>query len=291
MVQSLEDINGVKMIRKLKKLHQIYKLERYNENIQFLENMKTGLSPFERERVLSFPAFTKGQVDFFGKAFLFSHGPSFIHSVEELFEEEVYKFTADVENPYIIDCGANIGLSVIYFKKLFPKSKIIAFEPDENIFKLLEENILNNDFRDVILKKQAVWTEDTTLNFFSEGALAGSTVVDFGNKNNVINVNAIDLKKYLSKPVDFLKIDIEGAENRLIFNIEPVLKNVKNLFLEYHGILNEPQNLGEILNLLKRCGFEYYIRLAAETLKFPFCGEISANFNQQLNIFCYRKNN
>ena len=284
------DINGKKMIKKLKKLHQIYKQERYKENIQFLENNKTGLSPFEREKVSNFPAFTEGTAIFFGKPFHFSHGPSFIHSVEEIFEEEVYKFQSEIENPFIIDCGANIGLSVIYFKKLFPKSKIIAFEPDEKIFKLLEENIFkSNELKDVILKKEAVWIEDTTLSFFSEGALAGSSVVDFGKKNNVINVKAVDLKKHLLKHVDFLKIDIEGAENELIFDIEPLLKNVKNLFLEYHGLLNEPQNLGEILNLLKEEGFQYYIRVAGETINFPFCNEEPTGFNQQLNIICYRK--
>lgn len=278
------------MISKLKILHKLYKHERYKENIQFLQNPKTGISPVDCELILQYPEFTNGNVNFFGKPFYFSHGPSFIHSVNELFEEEVYKFKSDIENPYIIDCGANIGLSIIYFKKLFPKSKILAFEPDEKIFDLLKENIFaNNTFNDITLKKEAVWINDTELSFFSEGALAGSAVVDFGKKNNVIKVQAVDLKKHLQERIDFLKIDIEGAENTVIFDIADHLKNVKNLFLEYHGLLNEPQNLGEILNLLKNQGFEYYIRVAGNTMKFPFCNEVPTTFNQQLNIFCYRK--
>jgi len=60
------------------------------------------------------------------------------------------------------------------------------------------------------------------------------------------------------------------------------------MFLEYHGLIDQPQNLGEILNLLKEAGFQYYIRLAGETMKFPFCDEKPTAFNQQLNIFCYR---
>ncbi|MDP2454928.1 MULTISPECIES: FkbM family methyltransferase [unclassified Kaistella] len=278
------------MINKLKKLHQLYKQERYKENVQFLQNPKTGLSPADKERALHYPDFTDGEVNFFGKPFRFSHGSSFIHSVDELFEEEVYRFKSDIDNPYIIDCGANIGLSIMYFKKLFPKSKILAFEPDEKIFNILKENIFTrNTFNDITIKKEAVWIDDTELSFFSEGALAGSSVVDFGKKNNVIKVQAINLKKYLLEPVDFLKIDIEGAENTVIFDIANHLGNVKNLFLEYHGLLNEPQNLGEILTLLKKQGFEYYIRVAGNTLKFPFCNETPSNFNQQLNIFCYRK--
>lgn len=278
------------MINKLKKLHKLYKHERYKENIQFLQNPKTGISLADREKTLQYPQFTNGKVNFFGQFFSFSHGPSFVHSVDEIFEEEVYKFNSEREDPYIIDCGANIGLSIIYFKKLFPKAKILAFEPDEKIFDLLEQNIATYPhLHEITLKKEAVWINDTELSFFSEGALAGSSVVDFGKKNNIIKVQATDLKKYLGEPIDFLKMDIEGAENTVIFDIADYLVNVKNLFLEYHGLLNEPQNLGEILNLLKKQGFEYYIRVAGNTLNFPFCNEVPTTFNQQLNIFCYRK--
>lgn len=138
------------------------------------------------------------------------------------------------------------------------------------------------------LHREAVWTENTELSFFSEGSLAGSTVVDFSNRNDVRKVKAIDFKKYLDKKIDFLKIDIEGAENELIFDIKDHLFNVNKLFLEYHGIIGETQNLGNILNLLTDNGFEYYIRLAGETISNPFCGEKPSSFNQQLNILCYR---
>lgn len=273
-----------------KKIYRLNKKAYTEYKNRDVPHPKTGISESERKRLLKYPPFMEGEAHFFGKPFGFSHGPSFVHSVDELFDEEVYKFESDKENPYIVDCGANIGLSILYFKKRFPKSKILAFEPDDQIFDILKKNVLvHNNFSNVILKKEAVWTEDTELSFFSEGALAGSSVVDFGNNNNVIKVQAVDLKKHLQEPVDFLKIDIEGAENKVIFDIAVHLDNVKNLFLEYHGLLNEPQNLGEILNLLKEKGFEYYIRVAGDTLKFPFCNESPSSFNQQLNIFCYRK--
>jgi FkbM family methyltransferase len=278
------------MLEKIKKLLQIYREERYKENTKTLVNDKTGLSSQEIEKITNTPPFSEGVANLFNYQFYYSHGESFLHSMEEIFNEQVYKFNSDTDEPYIIDCGANIGLSIYYFKKIFPQSKILAFEPDDKIFQLLKKNIdqINTD-GSIILKNEAVWKEDTELSFFSEGALAGSSVIDFGKKNNVIKVKAIDLKKHLFQSVDFLKIDIEGAENELIFDIAPQLRNVKNLFLEYHGLVNQPQNLGDILNLLKECGFEYYIRLAADTLQFPFCSERTSSFNQQLNIFCYRK--
>src|SRR5687768_2021146 len=42
----------------------------------------------------------------------------FLHSVQEIFIDEVYRFRPSCANPLIIDCGANIGLSAIYFKGL-----------------------------------------------------------------------------------------------------------------------------------------------------------------------------
>lgn len=261
---------------------QAYREYKYRNDV----NPKTGISGSERERLLHYPPFTLGKTTLFGGTFTFSDAAGYLHSVDEIFGEDVYKFKTPNHSPYIIDCGANMGLSILYFKKNYPDSTILAFEPDHKTFNILKENTAHLD--GVTIREEAVWTADTTLEFFSEGSLAGSAMVDFAHKNNKTSVRAIDLKKYLNRKIDFLKIDIEGAENELIFDIKDHLSQVDKMFLEYHGLIDEPQNLGEILNLMKEAGFQYYIRLAGETVKFPFCGEKPVNFNQQLNIFCYR---
>lgn len=271
----------------LKKLYntnrKLYQEQKYRNVV----SLKTGISLAEIERIKNYPPLKDGVAHIFGNAFHFSDSGGFIHSLEEIYNEEIYKFTSEKNKPYIIDCGANMGASIYYFKKIYPNAEILAFEPDEHTFSILQKNmpLFGND---VEIRKEAVWVEDTELTFFSEGSLAGSLVVDFANRKNTIKVKAIDFKKYMNREIDFLKIDIEGAENKLIFDIEDQLHNVKNLFLEYHGIIGEKQNLGDILNLLSDKGFQYYIRLAGETIKHPFCGEKPSGFNQQLNILCYR---
>jgi hypothetical protein len=52
----------------------------------------------------------------------------------EIFIDNEYYFTAENENPYIIDCGSNIGMSIFDFKMLYPNSRILAFEPGEEAF-------------------------------------------------------------------------------------------------------------------------------------------------------------
>lgn len=282
--------NGNKyMLKKIKRVFDLLRLELHQFKMKHVENLKTGISPFERQRINNLPKLKAGIATIFEKPFHYSDKDGFLHSLDEIFEQETYKFFSEKESPLIIDCGANIGLSTYYFIRQFPNSKIIAFEPDKEIFKLLENNVKSfPNHQNIEIHNTAVWTEDTQLKFYSEGSLAGSLSLDVAKKNNYDTVEAVDLKKYLQNEVDFLKIDIEGAENTLIFDIKNSLKNVKLLFLEYHGIVNQPQNLGDILNLLHNAGFEYYIRLAADTLNFPFCNEKNTTFNQQLNIFCYR---
>jgi FkbM family methyltransferase len=273
----------VKILKKiLKKLHS-----KIFSKKTFLSN---GISLHDNNRIKKMRRFETNEVKLDGVPFKFSDSRGFIHSVEEIIVDKIYDFKPDNEKPLIIDCGSSFGLSIYFFLKKFPNSKIIGFEADNKIFDLLKTNVdsfKNNS--NVELHNKAVWTKDETLSFYREGSLAGSLQADFSKKDDIINVQAIDLKEYLNQTVDFLKLDIEGAENSVIFHVQDKLKNVKNLFLEYHGLLGETQNLGEILNLLTKVGFEYYIRLAGETMKKPFIDKEPARFNQQLNIFCYRK--
>ena len=50
-------------------------------------------------------------------------------------------FSVDGADPLIIDCGANIGISVLEWKSRWPMARVICFEPDPDAFRLLEMNI------------------------------------------------------------------------------------------------------------------------------------------------------
>src|SRR5262245_55665784 len=51
---------------------------------------------------------------------------SFVNTYAEIFQRELYRFHTDSAGPKILDCGANIGLAVIYFKRLYPHARITA---------------------------------------------------------------------------------------------------------------------------------------------------------------------
>ena len=187
-----------------------------------------------------------------------------LHSLNEIFIEEVYKFNADTSKPFIIDCGANVGLSVLYFKKLYPGAKVIAFEPDKAIFKMLLQNLESLNITDVITINKAVWIDDSQIQFLASGALGGKiyTATQDQHPPATQNIESIRLKSFLTSAIDFLKIDIEGAELAVVKDCKDVLHFVKHLFVEYHSDPLQPQSLNELLGIIKGAGFRVYMKEA-----------------------------
>ena len=134
---------------------------------------------------------------------------SFVAGYEEIFRRENYKVEFGKQKPFIIDCGSNIGLSIIYFKNYFPDATIIGFEPDPSIFQILKRN--TQRFNHVMLYNKALGAEKKKLNFISEGGFSGRVKED-ATGSNVIEVNIEPLSTYIDRDIDLLKIDIEGAE-------------------------------------------------------------------------------
>lgn len=210
-----------------------------------------------------------------------------LYSYKEIFTNEIYRFQSDKQSPFIIDCGSNIGLSVLYFKKLFPSSTIIAFEPDANNFSLLKQNVKDNKLDNVQLNEAAVWITDGEISF--EANESEASHISYTNSPN--KVKAVRLKQLLiaNNEVDFLKIDIEGAETEVIEDCKEILYKASNIFLEYHGKANETDKLNRLLAIVKDNGFKLYIRNAADNLQHPFFEKATGTiYDVQLNLFCYK---
>jgi FkbM family methyltransferase len=213
-----------------------------------------------------------------------------LHTWQDIFENEIYKFTASSDHPLIIDCGANIGISVLYYKTLYPAADVITFEPDRQNFQLLTKNIAENNLQQVILNEAAIWNENGTISFASN-ASEGSSIVLTIEGNNIVSVPSVRLADLLAKyeKIDFLKIDIEGAENKVIDDCSHLLSKVENLFLEYHGTVDETEKLTGILKIITDAGFKCYLTTAANHLHHPFSEKRTGNRHDvQLNLFCYR---
>ena len=222
----------------------------------------------------------------FGKEIKITNSFWYLHSLNELFIDEVYKFNSNSVIPKIIDCGSNIGLSIIFFKKMYPGAEIIAFEPDDDIYTISKYNLNQFGINDVKLFQKAVWINEEPLLFSKKGSLSGHIVKE--KFENTIEIKTVRLKDFLCQKIDFLKIDIEGAEYDILKDCGESLKNVDNIFVEYHSFSENHQMIGELLIILKSAGFKVYVKEAWENMKKPYVEKKEPYFDLQLNIFGYR---
>lgn len=264
-------------------MHHISNIKKIIKKIVL--NNKRSDNENEFSKILQRERYTPATITLFSHQFNIVDSASFFSQYRAIFKSEIYKFNADNPKPYILDCGANIGLSIIYFKKFYPESEIIGFEPDKKIFAALSKNIHSFNLSHVTLVNKGLWNKKTTLRFFSEGADAGRIAVK-RDTSNIIKIPTIQLRKYLKKPVDFLKLDIEGAETTVLEDCKDLLTNVKNIFVEYHSFTQELQTLDRLLAILHNNSFRYYISSAGVYTAFPFLEKnYYLGMDNQLNIF------
>jgi FkbM family methyltransferase len=212
----------------------------------------------------------------------------FKHSYQEIFEQGTYKFAEpSLKSFLIVDCGSNIGLSILYYKFYYPNARIIGIEPDPNIFSLLDANLRQYNFQDISLLNKAAWVNNNSIEFESKGGMGGAIAAE-RQVANTIKIQSVRLKDLLDQPVDFLKIDIEGAEIEVLNDCSSLLVNVKSMFVEYHCYKGQKQLLNDLLSLVTSAGFRYYIRQAYENMDYPFIQKTGAFMDMQLNIFCFR---
>jgi FkbM family methyltransferase len=245
----------------------------------------------ELERLKRMPRYIKTNTILFGKKIEVPDSASYTFMYKEIFEENIYKFKTKNSKPYIIDGGANIGLSTIYFKLLFPESNIVSFEPDLKIFNYLKVNIEAFGFKNIDLLNKGIWKENTKLLFNSEGADGGLISEIAKDKESSEFVQVVSLNPFLEQPVDFLKLDIEGAETIVLKDIANNLKNVERIFVEYHSMVGQPQTLNEVIEILTKANFRLYMSIPGNnSIKSPLMGlKKYNNMDLQLNIFGYKE--
>jgi FkbM family methyltransferase len=212
---------------------------------------------------------------------------SFLLMSEEIFGRQTFQFSTDHPEPFIIDAGANIGLATIYFKQLYPSSHVLAFEPDPAIFEVLSKNVSQLGLQGVELINRALWKSCGTMQFWSEGSWSGRLASN-GDAPNT-EVKSVRLGDYIQRPVQFLKMDIEGAEIDVLEECACKLHFVERLFLEYHSFADQPQRIETLFQILASAGFRVQIHpeFVADQ---PFVQRKSiSGFDFQMKVFAFRE--
>ena len=258
-------------------------------NPKFVDSIKRTLGfasldvDYELSKISRLGRFKTGETNLIHPKFRFVDSESFINQFTEIFRNDTLFFKTDKANPMIVDCGSNVGVSVCYFKSIFPSSKIIAFEPDLDIFSVLKENTRPFDPSEVEIHNKAVWIEEKKLSFQPDGA-DGGRLLSQGKHS----VSTVRLSDYLQTHVNMLKIDIEGAEKFVLPSIAESLKNVEHLFLELHVEEKQPELLEQTCQLLRERGFRYKIDTVGSVNFKSF--ECRDTYSMQMNIYAVNEN-
>jgi len=240
----------------------------------------------ETERLTALPRYVPTVTHLLGPPVALVDAASFLWTYHDVFVRGIYAFRAASERPYIIDAGANIGLSVLYFKRLYPASEIVAFEPDPNLYATLQENLRQHGYEDVELVPRALWSSETTLDFWQEGADGGRLAV--GTDRKTVTVQTTRLRRYLGRPVDLLKLDIEGAEGEVLGDCRDLLRNVARIYVEYHSFACQPQTLPTLLDVLANAGFRIHLQ-PCSVARQPFLERPPASgLDMQVHVFGLR---
>lgn len=142
-------------------------------------------------------------------------------------------------NPTILDLGANIGFTVLDFKNLYPKAKIISVELDEENYNLCLKN--TKQLEETIIINGGVWHENCIIEYSSNSKSDSFSISKskLSNATSLKRCNAVTIgdliRKYSISEIDYMKMDIEGAE-REVFEKGDLnwLKLVKLINIEIH---------------------------------------------------------
>src|SRR5262249_5194902 len=119
------------------------------------------------------PRFTPGRITMMEYDLQYSDLLSFCPQWQDIFVKRTLDFETTAEAPRILDCGANIGVASLFFRRRYPAARITAFEADPALFALLDANLAANRAQNVDRKNVAVWTSNGSLTFRSEGSDSG----------------------------------------------------------------------------------------------------------------------
>lgn len=194
---------------------------------------------------------------------------SFSILFDGIFSRQHYYFHSHRPDPLIIDCGSNIGMAILYFKRIYPESRVIAFEPWREAFDKLANNVASNDLSHVSLHRKAVHNKVGTVFLFRGENDPGSLRTSihearvWNAKKIKQEARAICLSDYIVEHIDLLKLDIEGAESGVIEELAACnkLELIHELIVEYHHHINpRDDRLSEMLRTLECHGFGYQLQ-------------------------------
>jgi FkbM family methyltransferase len=165
-------------------------------------------------------------------------------------EDDIIKRFTPKEGDIVIDIGAHIGLyTIISSKRVGANGKVVAIEADPSNFEMLNSNIKLNQLTNVTPLNYAVHSKETKVKLYLPSGESGFTKyntimpnwINAQEKFVEVNANTLDyllqLNEIRQEEVNWIKIDVEGAEFEVLKGATNVLSKSKDIaiLMELHG--------------------------------------------------------
>ncbi|MCX7591677.1 MAG: FkbM family methyltransferase [Kiritimatiellae bacterium] len=173
--------------------------------------------------------------------------------MNEIFCHDCYGVGRLPEMPFVVDGGANIGTFSLFVKWLRPRATVVAFEASPENATFYERNLRRWLGTDVELVRAAIGTvhgETRIGGLTSDGVRTG--------REEGFSVPVVRLANWLTRPVDLLKLDVEGDECKALCSAGSGLNAVARVVVEYHLYPGEGPRLSELIGLLEAGGFDRF---------------------------------
>jgi FkbM family methyltransferase len=166
-------------------------------------------------------------------------GTTDVEVFKQVLLDSEYDFSLPSAPKVIVDAGANIGLSAVYFANKYPSAVIYALEPEESNFKLLEMNVAA--YPQIKPLHAALWSEDKQIMLVDPlgghcGFMTQEETPQKGHQHGFVPAITLDtlMKQKGLKCIDLLKVDIEGAEKEVFESCSTWIGKIGVVMVELH---------------------------------------------------------
>jgi FkbM family methyltransferase len=217
------------------------------------------------QRAGAMPRYTPGSIRMLDYDLQYSDLLSFCPQWHDIFIDGALEFRTDSQAPRILDCGGNVGLASLFFKHRFPAARITAYEADPALFAIMKANLAANRASEVETVHAALWTTNGRVTFRAEGSDSGMIETLSGAvAGTAVDVPSLRLRDIIANEsaggrIDLLKLDIEGAEDAVLEDCEPVLARIGAIVMDLHEFDPANRQAPRVLDLLTRNGFTYAV--------------------------------
>lgn len=205
--------------------------------------------------------------------YFYSSGPGWAYSYQYLLDQFTHHLGHHYlpkEGDVVVDVGAGVGEELMIFsRRVGNAGKVYAIEAHPNTFKALAYNRDKNDFKNTVLLNIAIsdlpgqiFIEDT------DDSLANAVSKDQGKNSFTVDAITIEqlVERYNINRINFMKVNIEGAEQLLIKGIGSAITKIDNMAISAHDFRYKNEGVeffktkAIVLDFLRKNNFDWVVR-------------------------------